>query len=159
MSTRLGKLASEVTILSQKVSYRNKIIENQNELIAKLVKKIETMEGKFLQLRSELLVTKNVSKLLSVKMVDNTQYSKRNCLIFDGLDTDHRDSEESIKKKVKNSSGNELSSTISALENIDRTHRLPSIRNGKNSVIIKFKSFTDRSEVYKKEEIFQSRNY
>jgi len=137
MSTRLGELASEVTILSQKVSNQNAIIENQNELIAKLVKKIDTMEGKFLQLRSELLVTKNVSKLLSVKMDDNTQYSKRTSLIFDGLDTDHRDSEESIKEKVKESLENEVSN--SALENIDRAHRLPSIRNGKNSVIIKFK--------------------
>ena len=36
------------------------------------------------------------------------------------------------------------------LEKIDRAHFLPIKRNDKNSVIVKFKSFTDRNSVYKK---------
>ena len=107
------------------------------------------MEGKICQLQSEIFVTQNVNNLLQVKMDDNTQYSRRNCLIFDGLYKDHRGSEENIKEKVKESLKKDLNVDHTAFTNIDRAHRLPSKRNNKNSVIVKFKSFTDRNEIYK----------
>ena len=126
--TKSDKILAELNFLREQVQSQNDIINKQNEIISNLEKKLDKLDGKFVIFQSEMLVTQRVNKLLSIKVDDNSQYLRQNCLLLDSLETNQRDPEESIKK-VKDSFKTELSIEDSVLNDIDRAHRLPLNRN------------------------------
>ena len=57
----------------------------QNELIEKLVKKVNTLEEHIVFLEGKLAVTETVNNLLEKKADDLEAYSRRPCLIVSGV--------------------------------------------------------------------------
>ena len=60
-------------------------MKKQNELIEKLVKKVNTHEEHILSLEGKLAVTETVNNLLEKKADDLEAYSRRPCLIVSGV--------------------------------------------------------------------------
>ena len=60
-------------------------MKKQNELIEKLVKKVNTHEEHIISLEGKLAVTETVNNLLEKKADDLEAYSRRPCLIVSGV--------------------------------------------------------------------------
>ena len=60
-------------------------VKKQNELIEKLTKKVNMLEGHIIILEGKLAVSEPVTKLLEKKADDLEAYSRRPCLIVSGV--------------------------------------------------------------------------
>ena len=60
-------------------------MKKQNELIEKLVKKVDTLEEHIIFLEGKLDATETVNNLLEEKADDLEAYSRRPCLIVSGV--------------------------------------------------------------------------
>ena len=149
VSTRIDIITDDVASLREEVNQQKLLIKEQNDIIEKLKKEIQNMKGQLVTVQSDVLFSQHVNNLLSRKIDDNEQYSRRNCIIIDGLDTEHNDSEETIKKKVKDMLKEDLDVHNSIIEDIDRAHQITSFVDGKQSVIVKFNTFTSKKNVLK----------
>ena len=150
VSTRIDIITDDVASLREEVNQQKLLIKEQNDIIEKLKKEIQNMKGQLVTVQSDVLFSQHVNNLLSRKIDDNEQYSRRNCIIIDGLDTEHNDSEETIKKKVKDMLKEDLDVHNSIIEDIDRAHQITSFVDGKQSVIVKFNTFTSKKKCFKK---------
>ena len=70
--------------------------------LEELLKRIEKSEDKVAELESELIVMRNVNKLLSQEVDDLQQYQRRACVILDGITPSEHETTEEITKKAKN---------------------------------------------------------
>ena len=60
-------------------------VKNNESRILSLEQKVNSLSGEVLILNAELAVSKHVSTLFSEKIDDQDQYSRRTCLVFEGL--------------------------------------------------------------------------
>ena len=127
-----------------------KIMQNDlylcdNEVVT-LKKEINELKGTIILLESQVLLSDNVTDTLKRSIDDTNQYSRRNCLILNGINADVKDN---LKEHVKDLISQDLKLEVAA-EDIDRVHRIGPVSDDKNqSTIVKFKSFTERTNVYK----------
>ena len=61
------------------------IIEDQQKNIDKLMKRIIPLEGKFHELEGRLLITQKVNRHLESMIDSQAQYSRRPCLVINGM--------------------------------------------------------------------------
>ena len=113
----------------------------------KILEEVRALNNKFINLESQLLVTKNVNTLLQERVIDlerqcwaNAQYSRRECLEVSGIpdnvkQNDLEDKVLTIFKKV----GCDIKS-----DNIEACHRV----GRQNNVIIKFSKRKDCQQVF-----------
>ena len=70
--------------------------------LEKLLKRVESLEDKVAELESELIVSKNVNKLLSQEVDDLHQYQRSACIILDGITPSEHETTKQITRKAKN---------------------------------------------------------
>ena len=100
--------------------------------LEELLKRIEKLEDKVAELESELIVTRNVNKLLSREVDDLQQYQRRACVILDGITPSEHETTEEITKKVKNVMVKNLNFSEEEVDiELDKCHRLGPTRDGK----------------------------
>ena len=75
-------------------------VKKQNELIEKLIKKVNTLEGHIIFLEGKLAVTETVSKLLENKAYDLEIYSQRPYLIVSGVKKDKNQNMENLTETI-----------------------------------------------------------
>ena len=126
-------------------SLENELNRCDSEVVT-LERKLSTLQGKFTLLESELLISKHVTKALEIQLDDANQYSRRNCLILNDIKTDKKDLKEHVKRIISEDLGLPTAAT-----DIDRVHRIGHIDTDHQTqpTIIKFNTFTERSNVYK----------
>ena len=114
--------------------------------VVTLQEKLSTLQGKFTMLESELKISQHVTQTLSVKLDDTNQYSRRNCLILNNIKAERTDLKNYVQKIITEDLG-----LPNASVDIDRIHRIGPIdaENQTQPTIVKFKSFTERTNVYK----------
>ena len=108
--------------------------------LAELLKRIEKSEGKVAELESELIVMRNVNKLLSQEVDDLQQYQRRACVILDGTTTSEHETTKEITKKAKNVMVKNLNFSEEEVDTeLDKYHRLGPTRDGKQSTIVRLR--------------------
>ena len=112
-------------------------LQTEKESTTKILEEVRALNDKFINLESQLLVTKNVNSLLQERVIDlerqcwaNAQYTRRECLEVSGIPSNVKQNELEDKlitifKKV----GCDIKS-----ENIEAGHRVET----QNNVIVKF---------------------
>ena len=70
--------------------------------LEELLERIEILEDKVVELKSELIVSKNVNKLLSQEVDEPHQYQRRACIILDEITASEHETTKEITKKAKN---------------------------------------------------------
>ena len=118
---------------------------------------LECLENKVCELESSLEVSKQVNKVLKKSIDKNEQYSRRKCLIIDGIVPDRNETIDDLKAKIKNITTNHLNNNNKnnnvhpgAFDNeFDKCHRIGVVKGNKQSVIVKFKSDGFREYLYK----------
>ena len=118
-----------------------------------LIKRIELLENRVCELESSLQVSQQVNKLLKKEIDNNEQYSRRKCLIIDGIAPVKTETPEQLKQKIKLIATNHMK-----IRNIhpdafefefDKCHRIGPVKNNRQSAIIKFKSDNFREHMYR----------
>ena len=150
VKTRQEDLVKQLNELKDQIAKQNEVIDSQNIKINSLNKKINYMSGQICQMKSEMIVTSHVSELLKQQLDDSVQYSRRNCLILDGVDVKNNENENSIIQDVKEILETEVKLEKEVINDIDRAHRIGPYNGDRQSIIIKFKSFSSRTRTYYK---------
>ena len=79
-------------------------VKNNESIILSLEQKVNSFSGELLIFNAELATSKHVSTLLSEKIDDQEQYSRRPCLVFEGLnnvDEDNKSLSQEIILKLQ----------------------------------------------------------
>ena len=69
--------------------------------LEELLKRIESLEDQVVELESELIVSKNLNKLLSQEVDDLPQYQRRAGIILDGINPSEHETTEEIARRTK----------------------------------------------------------
>ena len=113
----------------------------QNELIEKLVKKVNTLEEHIVFLEGKLAVTETVNNLLE-KKDDLEAYSWRPCLIVSGMKKEKNENMENLSETIIDKLEQTGISKEELKTNIDKLHRTGPYQPSTNTqpVIVRFKS-------------------
>ena len=132
------------------LSIENKnLIEDQQKTIDKLMKRISTLEGKFHELEGRLLITRNVNRHLESMIDSQAQYSRRPCLVINGMaePENESDDEKLILSRLKEETG--IDEDV-IQQNIDKIHPIGQPEDGKQRRIVKFTSDSFKERVFTK---------
>ena len=107
------------------------------------------LEKRVLELESVLEVTRNANSLLKQEVDNLQQYQRRTCNIVDGITPVKDEMEKQMTAKTKNFLIKNLGFEERKVnEELDKCHRLGKAKDGKQSTIIRFKSYSFRASVY-----------
>ena len=152
MEARLKKMIENQ---QQQINSQNKIIEQQQQLIDTNSTKIEAMskkiiilEGKLIIEESKWAVSNHVNEVLNKKIDELNQYSRRSCMVVDGIPIEEQ---ANIAKII--SSKLDIEEDVVA-KNIDKYHPIGPVKSPKSyktqSMIIKFRTHHYREMIYSK---------
>ena len=85
--TSLGSQFPEVEQLLSEIKELKATVKNNESKISSLKQKVNSCTGDILILNVKLAIAKHVSALLREKINDQEQYSRRPCLVFEGLNS------------------------------------------------------------------------
>ena len=129
-------------------------------MFTSILKKLELLENKVCVLESSLEVSHQVNQVLR-KEIDNLtealdnqeQYSRRSCLVIDGITPNKTESPEQLRDKIMNLTTNHLANQSvhpdDFIFDFDKCHRIGPIKDNKQTVIVKFRSNAFRGKLYK----------
>ena len=134
VSTQSTDTNPEINLLKQ--------LEDQNMLIKRLENRVNTLEGRIVELEINIAVNTTVNNNLRVMVDNQEQYLHRLCMVIAGIATPDKDISngddlEAIVKVIQNETGIQKD-TIQ--ENIDKIHHTGKPKQGKQQQIIKFKT-------------------
>jgi len=121
------------------VKYEEQLLQRILQLESEtqsLRNKVESLELHQVKLEASLVISQGVNSVFEEKLDDLQQYSKRSCLIFDNMPVETNEMEEIVKEKISNVVANDLH--LPSTE-IDKAHRIGPVKDGKQSIIAKFK--------------------
>ena len=112
-----------------------------------------------IQLKSDLFVSQTVSKQLSKQIDNHEQYSRRNCILIDGLNITQNETANDVEKAVQTFLKNEVRIDVKIIkEEFDKAHRIGKAKNGKQSTIVRLKSHSIIEKVFRqKKEVKKER--
>ena len=127
-----------------------------------MLKRIEALETTVVRLESSLDVSTQVNTVLTGEVercheeIDRLeQYSRRTCLVIEGINPVKNESPEDLFHKIKNLTTNHLLNNNNVNPQhfdfeFDKCHRIGPVRQNKQSVIVKFRSDSFREHIYRK---------
>ena len=127
-------------------------LSNQAALIKNLSTRVSYLEGKVCHLEGHLSISTHVTNLLSTQLDDLQQYSRRSCLVIDGIKSKIGETAEQTEKVALDFLVEELGIEEVKLESeLDKGHRIGKVKkNGTQNIILKFKSDGFRADIYRK---------
>ena len=138
----VAKVEAQDIIIKQLVSYR----ENDGKSIEHFKRRITQLEAEQIKIQSLLFVKDRVSELLSQRVTELEQYSRRYSVIVKGIETNRQ---ENLREEV-NKLIDECDSTRIKHDDVDKFHRNGKRIGNQQDLIIRFKSHTAKEEFYKK---------
>ena len=123
--TALGYQFPEVEQLLSEIKELKATVKNNESKISSLEQKVNSLTGEIQILNAELAIAKHESTLLSKKIDDQEQYSRRPCVVFEGLNSVDDDNK-NLSQEIVNIVRNELNVKISG-DDIDKSHPIKKI--------------------------------
>ena len=109
-------------ILTELKELRATVAQNQNK-ISILEKQIDYLKGHITITESKLAIAEHVSSTLHEQIDNQEQYSRRKCLIFEGIKVEQKEKDCDLEKRILNVIQRELKLNIEP-EDIDKAHRI-----------------------------------
>ena len=134
---RISELENKVTSLSSKVNL--------------LEKNVEPLQKEVLKLRDVSAISEKVTSNLQKEVERLQQYSRRNCVIIEGIEPNKKETIHSLEKTVKESLCNEFGINNDIIEReFDKTHRVGHInKDNQQMTIVRFKSHEMCNKIYR----------
>ena len=126
------------------------LFDKQQKDIDYLVKRVRYLESKISEPEGCLFVTQRVNSLLEAKIDCQEQYSRRPCLVINGM-SEPADDENDLDKVAETLARESDISKGIIIKNIDKTHPIRKTeKKGLQRRIVKFTSDSFKEEVFKK---------
>ena len=129
----------------------NRLIADSNmkdEMISSLEKRLRIVEGDQIKTESLLFIRDNVSRLLSKRITQLEQYTRRYSVVVKGIEYDRQEKYESLREQVVQVI--EQANSGTTFEDVDKFHRNGPRNGTKQDVIIRFKSHSAKEQFYNK---------
>ena len=133
-------------ILTELKELRTTVAQNQNK-ISILEKEIGYLKGHITITESKLAIAEHVSSTLHEQIDNQEQYSRRKCLIFEGIKVDQKEKDSDLEKRILSVIQKELKLNIEP-EDIDKAHRIGPVEGDEQNIIIKFTKDSTASHIY-----------
>ena len=149
--------ASQINDLTERIDHLEKTVNNlnknmeimENDLAAlenikliykKISEKSVILESKLIECDAAIKISSHVNDILSTKIDDINQYTRRECLIFNGISCTENEKEDDVKARI-NQVLEQSNVPPFIIHDIDRAHRIGAYDKVKNCqpVIVKFK--------------------
>ena len=121
-------------ILTELKELRATVAQNQIE-ISTLEKQIDYLKGHITE--SKLAIAEHVSSTLHEQINNQEQYSRRKCLIFEGIKVEQKKKDSDLEKRILNVIQKELKLNIEP-EDIYKAHGIGPVEGDEQNIIIKF---------------------
>ena len=118
--TALGSQFPEVEQLLSEIKELKATVKNNESKISSLEEKVNSLTGEVKILNAKLAIAKHVSTQLSEKTDDQEQYSRRPCLVFEGLNSVDNDNK-NFSQEIVNIVRDEVNVKISG-DDIGKSH-------------------------------------
>ena len=105
--------------------------------ISTLEKQIDHLKGHITITKSKLAIAEHVSSTLHEQIGNQEQYSRRKCLIFEGIRVEQKEKDSDLEKKILNIIQKELKLNIQP-EDIDKAHRIGPAQGDEQNIIVRF---------------------
>ena len=143
---RIMQLEATVETMNEKVVS----LENQVESLETQVKDLTPLKKEVEQLKDVKAICSNINNTLLKEIEKMQQYSRRNCIVLEGIPVKPRESISDLEKVVKSTIKTEfkLEEKDIAAE-FDKTHRIGGItKNRQQRIIVRFKSHGFCEKIY-----------
>ena len=129
----------ELADLQEKVS-------KQEETIKSLITKVKKLEGDVIQINAERAIASHINIFLRQSVDNLQQYTRRSCLLLEGLPSKPNESVKDVEKSVKDVLETKLGFEKNTVDfEFDKAHRVSS---KSKKVIIRFRSHSFQNQVY-----------
>ena len=135
---------------------KNKKLEEKVEVMGEEIYGLKQTVSELIPLKSKIekltdcnAVLSNVNDKLSHEVERLQQYSRRNCIVLEGIPTHRNESVESLQGKVQTAITSMGISQQEYASEFDKTHRIGPVRNQKEQrVIVRFKKHSLCEKIY-----------
>ena len=134
-------LSSELAIqrMQREVVLLRETITKQNENITSLERKLGHFDSNIVVLESQLALANHVTDMLREKLDSQEQYSRRPCLVIEGIRSRDNETEASLTNSVIDIIKSDMQFPGVTINDVDKCHRIGLTDNdGKQNIIIKF---------------------
>lgn len=156
----IPQLQQQLDLQNQQLEMQDRLVrrlvaevEKKDDILAKMEVRLRKLEGEQIKFESLLFVKDNVSKLLSQRINQLEQYSRRYSVIVKGIPFERNERFGGLKENVKKLV--EHSESDTTFDDVDKFHRNGPKIDGEQEVIIRFKSHSAKEDFYKKRKSVQ----
>ena len=147
--------------LHEKLDIQQKLIESlitssaeREDAVKKMEARIQKLERDQMMNEALLVMKDRVQSLLSKRITQLEQYTRRYSVIIKGIDKEKNEKYDGLKEKIKTLIGECESSTT--FDEVDKFHRNGRREGNEQDVIIRFKSHSAKEAFYKKRKSIQN---
>ena len=140
------------------INAQRKEIDELKETVKSLSVNVVQLQKDMDVLNSDLKISTNVSNVLRAEVDNLQQYSRRYSIVLDGVAPKQNESIAVVEKDVKTILTNKFSVNPAKLDQeFDKAHRIGVVRDGKQSIIVRFKSHSFRAQLYAERKKYQGK--
>ena len=149
-----AQLQEKVEYLEQQVLHLLEDSKTKDERLKKMEDRIRQLEHDELKNASYLSVQRNVSSLLSNRVSQLEQYTRRYSVIVSGIDRKTGETKDSLRAEVD--SLLEESGSTTKINDVDKLHRNGPRQGAQQDIIVRFKTRTSpKTSLYKRDIFFR----
>lgn len=149
-SPAVTRTAAEKRLMERIFELENKV-ELLDQKVESLENTVEPLKLKISKLTDQNAVLTSVVENLKTRAEENQQYSRRNCLVLEGITLSNNETIPALEGKVVAALTKELGIEKSEIDaNFDKTHRIGPIRDNKQRTIVRFKKHSLVEKIYYK---------
>ena len=143
----------------QIISAQRKEIDELKETVKSLSVDVLKLQKDVDVLNSDLKVSTNVSDVHRAEVDNLQQYSRRYSVVIDGVAPKQNESIPVVEKDVKTILTTKFGINPAKLDQeFDKAHRVGVVRDGKQPIIVRFKSHSFRAQLYSDRKKYQGKN-
>ena len=152
-SPAVTRTASEKSMMERIVELENKV-ELLDKKVESLENTVEPLKVKINQLTDQNAVLTCAISNLKTQAEENQQYSRRNCLVLEGIALSNNETIPALEGKVVAALTKELGIEKTEIDaNFDKTHRIGPIRDNQQRTIVRFKKHSLVEKIYNKRKV------
>ena len=145
-------LSSEPAIqrMQRELILLRETITTQNEKITPLERRLGHFDSNIVVLESQLALANDLTDVLWKKLDDQEQYSRRPCLVIEGVRSRENETEASLTNSVIDIIKSDLQLPGVTINDVDKCHRIGLTDNdGKQNIIIKFTKHSTATKIFR----------
>ena len=124
-------------------------VESLTDKVEKLDTQVSTLTKALIVSESALAVSRMTSSRLKNELDRQEQYSRRNCIVMDGVNVSRKDGPDEHTTKAKKILTDSFPLDEEIITGFDKAHPIGPVINGKQSFIMRFNKHSVVSRIYK----------